>query len=85
MILSKTILEDKLSTGFRDLVMGEPSSHVSNLLNGKIQAMDTRLVLRYKDYRVDDDGKLRFDVKHKLIDFTNDGMYDIVLQFNKRV
>ena len=48
-ILTKSILHDRLSTGFVDLVQNQPTSHISQLLNGKIQELDLRMVLRYKD------------------------------------
>ena len=43
------LFEDRL-VGKIDLVRGEPNSHVSQLLNGKIQALNLRVILRYKKY-----------------------------------
>ena len=45
-ILTKSIIQDSLATGYTDLVKAQPSVHASQLLNGKIQAFDIRLVLR---------------------------------------
>ena len=49
-ILTKSIIQDKLNIGCTDLVANQPSSHTAQLLPGKIQEMDIRLVLRHKQY-----------------------------------
>ena len=93
-ILTKSIINDTLSVGFTDLVHNKPSSHIAKLLNGKIQEMDLRLVLRYKQYAIDthDSGIitlpkniLSFTIARKPIELKNDGLYDILLSFTKQV
>jgi hypothetical protein len=83
-ILSKSILSDTISAGVVDLVLGKPAAHTAQLLNGKIQAMDLRLILRYKDYFVEN-SHLKFKVGHKTLELDEFGFYDILLQFNKKV
>ena len=51
-ILTKSLINDKTGSGFIDLVNNQPTSHVAKLLNGKIQQMDLRMVLRYKKYSI---------------------------------
>lgn len=93
-ILTKSIINDKLSVGFSDLVYNQPSSHTAQLLNGKIQEMDVRLVLRYKKYTIEvtnaglitlPQDKLSFTIARKTIELQGDGVYDLLLAFNKLV
>jgi hypothetical protein len=84
-ILSKSILSDKISSGVVDLILGKPSAHTAQLLNGKIQAMDIRLILRYKEYYIDNYNSLKFRVIHKTLELDKQGFYDILIQFNKKV
>ena len=67
-----------------DLVQDAPESHVAHMLSGKIQQLDMRLVLRYKEYRIER-GKLAHSVERKVLELDHSGLYDILLQFNKRV
>ena len=83
-ILTKSILHDRLSTGFVDLVQNQPTSHISQLLNGTIQELDLRMVLRYKEYTVENN-ELHFTIERKTIELEEDEMYDLLLSFNKRV
>jgi hypothetical protein len=83
-LLTKTVLEDKLGAGVIDLVQNAPESHVAHMLSGKIQQLDMRLVLRYKEYRIER-GKLAHSVERKVLELDHSGLYDILLQFNKRV
>ena len=83
-ILSKSILSDTISAGVVDLVLGKPAAHTAQLLNGKIQAMDLRLILRYKDYFVEN-SHLKFKVAHKTLQLDEFGFYDILVQLNKNV
>ena len=82
-LLSEGIFEDRL-VGKIDLVRGEPNSHVSQLLNGKIQAFNIRIILRYKEYSVVN-GELKFTIKRRPVEMDPYGFYDILVQFNKRV
>lgn len=93
-ILTKSIISDKLGIGFTDLVSDEPTSHVAKLLNGKIQEMDARMVLRYKKYAIHVDAQglitlpknqLQFTIERKTLEFDENGVYDLLLAFNKRV
>ena len=83
-ILTKSIIFDKLSCGFTDLVHNQPSSHSAQLMNGKIQEMDLRMMLRYKEYSMDGN-KLVFKIKRKTMELVETGVYDFLLAFNKRV
>ena len=83
-ILTKSIIHDKLSAGFTDLVHNQPSSHTAQLLNGKIQEMDLRLMLRYKKFSVVDD-RLKFTIERVPMELDDSGVYDLLLAFNKRV
>jgi hypothetical protein len=83
-ILSKSILSDRIGSGMVDLVQGKPTSHTAQLLNGKIQVLDMRLVLRYKDYYFQNNN-LQYNVLHKTLELEDAGLYDILLQFNKKV
>ena len=82
-ILTKTIISDKLGIGFTDLVSDEPTSHVAKLLNGKIQEMDARMVLRYKKYAIHVDAQglltlpknqLQFTIERKTLEFDENGL-----------
>jgi hypothetical protein len=83
-ILSKAILSDKVGCGVVDLVMGKPAAHTAQLLNGKIQSLDMRLVLRYKDYYIENT-YLRYRIADKILEFNDYGLYDILIQFNKKI
>ena len=83
-LLTETLIDDKLHGGKIDLVRGQPSTHVSQLLNGRIQALDMRVVLRYKEYYLEN-GKIKFNIARRTIDMGEFGFYDTLLQFNKRV
>ena len=83
-ILTKSIIHDKLSAGFTDLVHNQPSSHTAQLLNGKIQEMDLRLMLRYKKFSVVDE-RLKFTIERVPMELDDSGVYDLLLAFNKRV
>lgn len=84
LLLTEALIDDKLHGGKIDLVRGEPSSHVSQLLNGKIQALDLRVILRYKEYYLEN-GKIKFNIARRTLDMGDHGFYDLLLQFNKRV
>jgi hypothetical protein len=83
-ILSKSILSDRLSSGVVDLVLGKPAAHTAQLLNGKIQSLDMRLVLRYKEFYLENKS-LKFKVQHKVLQLDEHGLYDILIQFNKKL
>ena len=83
-LLTKSIMQDKLSTGFTDLVANQPGTHASQLKNGKIRELDVRLALRFKEWEVIN-GILTYSIKHKTIEMEEDGCYDLLLAFNKRV
>ena len=83
-LLSTTIHQNKIAVGSHDLVMDRPESQVSKLIHGTIQGMDMRLVLRYFKYRIEND-KLVYDIAKKTIQMSDSDMYDIELQFNKKV
>ena len=83
-ILTKSIIHDKLSAGFTDLVQNQPSSHTAQLLNGKIQEMDLRLMLRYKSFVIVGD-HVEFTIKRVTMEMDESGVYDLLLAFNKRV
>jgi hypothetical protein len=82
-ILTRGVFNDSLSCGITDLV-SQPSAHTTQLLNGKIQEMNVRLLLRYKKYSISA-GELAFTIEHKHIELDDTGLYDILLQFNKNV
>ena len=84
LLLTEALIEDQLQGGMVDLVRGAPSSHVSQLLNGSIQALDLRIILRYKEYYFDNDN-VRFNIARQQVDMGDYGFYDLLLQFNKRV
>ena len=93
-ILTKSLINDQMGSGFTDLVKNQPTSHVAKLLNGKIQEMDLRMVLRYKKYSilVDDQGllslpknQLQFTIERKTLQLDENAAYDLLLAFNKRV
>lgn len=84
-ILTKSILQDTLALGCVDLVRGQPQTHTAMLLNGKIQALDLRLVLRYKEYFIDNAEHLAFSIKHKTHELDEHGFYDILLHFIKKL
>ena len=93
-ILTKSLINDQMGSGFTDLVKNQPTSHVAKLLNGKIQEMDARMVLRYKKYSilVDDQGllylpknQLQFTIERKTLQLDENAAYDLLLAFNKRV
>ena len=82
-LLSEGIFQDNL-VGRIDLVRDEPNSHVSQLINGKIQAMNVRVILRYRKYEVVND-VLQFTIESRPIEMDAFGFYDILTQFNKRL
>ena len=84
LLLTEALIEDQLQGGMVDLVRGAPSSHVSQLLNGSIQALDLRVILRYKEYYFDNNN-VRFNIARRPVDMGDYGFYDLLLQFNKRV
>ena len=84
LLLTEALIEDQLQGGMVDLVRGAPSSHVSQLLNGSIQALDLRVILRYKEYYFENDN-VRFNIARRPVDMGDYGFYDLLLQFNKRV
>ena len=83
-ILTKSIIQDSLATGYTDLVKAQPSVHASQLLNGKIQAFDIRLVLRYKVFRIENK-ILKHTIARKTIEMDANSSYELLLSFNKRV
>ena len=83
-LLTKSMMQDKLSTGFTDLVADQPGTHSSQLKNGEIRELDVRLALRYKDWEVIN-SILTYSIKHKTLELEPDGCYDLLLAFNKRV
>ena len=84
LLLTETLIDDKLHGGQIDLVRGQPSSHVSQLLNGQIQALDLRVILRYKEFYLENDN-IKFNIARRPLDMGDFGFYDLLLQFNKRV
>ena len=93
-ILTKSLINDQMGSGFTDLVKNQPTSPAAKLLNGKIQEMDLRMVLRYKKYSilVDDQGllslpknQLQFTIERKTLQLDENAAYDLLLAFNKRV
>ena len=82
--MTKSIIQDSLATGYTDLVKAQPSVHASQLLNGKIQAFDIRLVLRYKVFRIENK-ILKHTIARKTIDMDENSSYELLLSFNKRV
>ena len=83
-LLTKSMISDKLSTGFTDLVANHPGTHTAQLKNGNIQELDVRLILRYKSFEIIN-SILTYSVEHKTIEMGVDGLYDLLLSFNKRV
>lgn len=84
-VVTKTVLQNTIDSGFIDLVQDAPESHVSQLLSGEIRQLNMRLVLRYKNYFVGVGGHLAHTVERKIIEMDPSGLYDLLLQFNKRV
>ena len=83
-LLTKSIISDKLNSVITDLVANSPGTHTAQLKNGKIQEMDVRLILRYKKYEIINN-ILTYSVAHKTLELENDGLYDLLLSFNKKV
>jgi hypothetical protein len=83
-ILTRGVFDDTLGIGMTNLV-SDTSAHTAQLLNGKIQEMNVRLLLRYKKYKISATGNLEFTIEHKQIELDETGLYDILLQFNKNV
>ena len=83
-LLTKSLVQDKLGTGFTDLVANQPGTHASQLKNGKIRELDVRLALRYKDFEIIN-GILTYSIKTKTLELEPDGCYDLLLSFQKRV
>ena len=83
-ILTRGVFTDTLSSGISNLVT-DPTAHTAQLLNGKIQEMNVRLLLRYKKYTISETGNLEFTIEHQQIELDETGLYDILLQFNKLV
>jgi len=46
--------------------------------------MDVRLILRYKKYEILNN-ILTYSVAHKTFELEDDGLYDLLLSFNKKV
>jgi hypothetical protein len=82
-ILTRGVFDDYLSLGISDLVT-TPTAHTAQLMNGPIQEMNVRLLLRYKKFMISS-GFLNFTIEHKQIELDDTGLYDILLQFNKNV
>ena len=78
------MISDKLSTGFTDLVADNPGTHTAQLKNGQIQELDVRLILRYKSFEIIND-ILTYSTERKTLEMETDGVYDLLLSFNKRV
>jgi hypothetical protein len=83
-LLTKSMISDKLSTGFTDLVADNPGTHTAQLKNGQIQELDVRLILRYKSFEIINN-ILTYATERKTIEMETDGVYDLLLSFNKRV
>jgi hypothetical protein len=83
-ILTRGVFNDNLSCGITNLV-SDPTAHTAQLLNGQIQEMNVRLLLRYKKYTISGTGDLEFTIEHQQIELDETGLYDILLQFNKNV
>ena len=83
-ILTRGVFNDDLSLGMSNLVSDVPSAHTAQMLNGVIQEMNVRLLLRYKKFDLSTD-TLTFTIEHKEIEMDETGLYDILLQFNKNV
>ena len=83
-LLTKTMISDKLNTGFTDLVANQPGTHTAQLKNGNIQELDVRLILRYKSFEIINN-ILTYSTQHKTFEMGADGVYDLLLSFNKRV
>ena len=78
------MISDKLSTGFTDLVANQPGTHTAQLKNGSIQELDVRIVLRYKNFQIINN-ILTYSIGYKTIEMGDDGVYDLLLSFNKKV
>ena len=84
-VLTKTLINDRLSCGLTDLVNNQPSSHTAKLMAGKIQELDMRLVKRFKEFRIEND-VLKFNIARDTFQLDNrGGFYDLLLAFNKKV
>jgi hypothetical protein len=83
-VLSKAIIEDTLALGIHDLVKNAPEAHTTQLHPGKIQALDSRLLFRYRSFSITND-TLRSEIKTKIFSMEPSGLYDILLEFNKKV
>ena len=84
-MLTKTILQNTIGSGLIDLVQDAPESHVTHLLAGRIRQLDMRLILRYKNHYLDENNHLSHTIERKVQTLDTTGLYDILLQFNKRV
>jgi hypothetical protein len=82
-ILTRGVFDDYLSLGISNLVT-TPTAHTAQLMNGPIQEMNVRLLLRYKKFIISS-GVFSFTIEHKQIELDDTGLYDILLQFNKNV
>jgi hypothetical protein len=83
-VLSKAIIQDTLALGIHDLVQNTPEAHTTQLLPGKIQVLDSRLLYRYRSYSLVND-TLESEIKTKIFSMQKYGVYDILLEFNKKV
>ena len=83
-LITKSLMQDKLSTGFLDLVANQPGTHVSQLKPGAIRELDIRLALRYKEFEIIN-SILTYSIKHKTFEMDADGCYDLLMTFNKKV
>ena len=77
-LLTKSMISDQLSTGFTDLVANSPGTHTSQLKNGRIQEMNVRLILRYKQFEVINN-ILTYSIAHKTVELDDDGVSDLLL------
>jgi hypothetical protein len=84
-MLTRGVFSDSLSLGMTNLVFQAPTAHTGQLMNGIIQEMNIRLLLRYKKYGISTTGDLPFTIEHKQIEMDETGLYDILIQFNKNV
>ena len=83
-LLTKSMISDKLNAGFTDLVAGSPGTHTAQLKNGSIQELDVRLILRYKKFEIINE-ILTYAIQRETLEMDPDGLYDMLLSFNKRV
>jgi hypothetical protein len=83
-VLSKAVIQDTLALGVHDLVRNTPEAHTTQLLPGKIQVLDSRLVFRYRSYSILN-GTLKSEIKSRIFSMDEHGVYDILLEFNKKV